>query len=1144
MSSISHIKEFFLSSWAINNRVTTYVLTVFVMIVGIWSFNTLPKENFPEIAIPMIYIGTPYPGNSPENIERNVTYHIEKELKSIKGVKKIKSQSIQDFSVVIVEFETNVEISEAKKEVKDAVDRSRSNLPNDLDHDPLVQDINLSEIPIMFINVSGDLPQAELKKYSEALEDEIETLPEIRRVDLLGLLEQEVQVNLDPIKMQANSISFGDVQQAIGSRDVLISGGNVNMGTRDYALNVSGKFDNVEEIGEVVLRNSSGQSVYLKDIADVRLDFKRADSYARLDGLPTISLNVIKKAGENLVSASDKINAILKDFQEHKVPKEIKDKFHIKISQDQSVMTNDMLNELLNSIVVGFILVVVVLMFFMSVRDSMFVGLSVPFASLIAFAVLPWIGFTLNLIVLFTFIFALGIIVDNAIVVVENTYRIYNSTRENIVEVAKKAAGEVILPVVSGTATTIAPFLPLAFWDGVVGEFMFFLPITIIITLIASLLVAYVMNPVFAVSFMKRDKEAKKMSIKGFLIVLGMIFGVGLLMLMGGSRVGFNIFLVTGIVMAFYRFLMVPVIKVFQEKGLPAIIEGYRRTLHWVMRGWRPYMVVGATFVTFIASFMFFGANPPKTVFFPESDPNYIYVYAQLPLGTEIEKTDQVTRQIERTVSEVLGPNNPIVKSVITNVSKGAGSPSDFNQSSLFPHKSRIQIEFVPYKERNGASTAELLSNMRTALKGIPGTIITVEKEENGPPTPKPINIEIKGEDFEEIKATASALKAHLDSLMARKQLNGVEGLNWDIELNKPELAVEVDYTKAGNLGMNVAQIGMAVRTAVFGTEVSKYRKGEDEYPIMVRLAEPYRNNVEMIQDMPISFMDMATGRFLSIPIRSVATVRDTISYGGINRLDLKKVITLSSNTLTDYNPNEVAMEVEARVREWQQAHARSLENISIDMAGEMKEQEETGAFLAGAMMTSVLLIFIVLVAQFNSIPVVLIVLSQIVLSIVGVLFGFGATQMDMSIVMVGIGFVSLAGMAVNNGIILLDFVQSQQKLGIRTRDAIVIGSSTRFTPILLTAGTTVLGLVPMAIGLNINFVSFFERLDPELFIGGDTADFWGPLSWTIIFGLCFSTIVTWVVVPAMYWLLWTNSIWFRRKYSRFTKRFSMFFLK
>ena len=1144
MSSISHIKEFFLSNWAIDNRVTTYVLTVIVMITGLWAFNTLPKENFPEIAIPMIYIGTPYPGNSPENIERNISYHIEKELKSIKGVKKIKSQSIQDFSVVIVEFETNVEISEAKKEVKDAVDRARSNLPNDLDMDPLVQDINLSEIPIMFINVSGDLPPAELKKYSESLQDMIETLPEIRRVDLLGLQEEEVQINLDPIKMQANSISFGDVQQAIGSRDVLISGGNVNVGTRDYTLNINGKFAAVEEIGNVVLRNNAGMSVYLKDIAEVKLDAKRAESYARLDGLPTISLNVIKKAGENLVSASDKINVLIKEFEETRIPKELKGKFHLKISSDQSYMTKNMLDDLLNTIIVGFILVTLILMFFMGVRDAMFVGLSVPFASLIAFVVLPWIGFTLNLVVLFTFIFALGIIVDNAIVVVENTYRIYNETREDIITVAKKAAGEVIIPVASGTATTIAPFLPLAFWEGVVGEFMFFLPITIIITLIASLLVAYVMNPVFAVTFMTREGEGRKMSTKGFFIVLGAMFVVGFLMLAGGSRTGFNTFLVAGIVISAYRFLMVPVIKIFQSRTLPWIIESYRKTLHWIMIGWRPHMVIVATFMIFIASFVFFGANPPKTVFFPESDPNFVYIYTQLPLGTEIEKTDAVTKDIEQIVYGVLGKDNPIVKSVITNVSKGAGSPSDFNQNSLFPHKSRIQIEFAPYKERNGVSTADLLSQIREAVKGVPGANITVEKEENGPPTPKPVNIEIKGEEFAQIQRVAADLKAHLEDLMARKKINGVEGLNWDIELNKPEIAVDIDHVKANSLGMNAAQVGMAVRTAVFGSEVSKYRKGEDEYPIMVRLAEPYRNNVEMIQDMPVSFMDMATGRFLSIPIRSVASLRDTFSFGGINRLDLKKVVTISSNVLVDFNPNEVALAVEEEVKKWKAANSRALDNVSIDMTGEKEEQEKTGAFLGAAMMISLLLIFLILVAQFNSIPIVAIIFSQIVLSIVGVLFGFGLTQMDMSIVMVGVGVVSLAGLVVNNGIILIDFVQSQQRLGIKTRNAIVKGSSTRFTPIILTAGTTVLGLIPMAVGMNINFESFFTTLDPQIFFGGDNADFWGPLSWTIIFGLGFSTIVTLVVVPAMYYVLWTSSIRISRRYRRFAKRFSVLFMK
>ena len=416
MKKVENIKEFFMSSWAIDKRVTTYVLTFLVTLVGILSFQSLPKENFPEIAIPMIYIGTPYPGNSPENIEKNISYHIEKELKSINGVKKIKSQSIQDFSIVIVEFETSVDIPEAKKEVKDAVDRAKSNLPSDLDADPLVQDINLSEIPIMYINVSADVPSETLKRYAEELQDEIETLSEIRRVDLLGIQDKEIQIDLDLFKMQANDITFDDVSNAIRQRDVLISGGNVEIGSKEYTLQIAGKFKQVEEIGQVILRNSRGMPVYLKDIASIRLIEKDPDSYSRLDGVPTTSLNVIKKAGENLVDAADKITVMVEEFKTKKLPAELRDKFNIKISADQSFQTKNMLNELTNTIVIGFLLVTLVLMFFMGIRDSMFVGLSVPLSSLIAFAILPWLGFTLNLVVLFTFIFALGIVVDLSLI--------------------------------------------------------------------------------------------------------------------------------------------------------------------------------------------------------------------------------------------------------------------------------------------------------------------------------------------------------------------------------------------------------------------------------------------------------------------------------------------------------------------------------------------------------------------------------------------------------------------------------------------------------------------------------------------------------------------------------------------------------
>ncbi len=717
----------------------------------------------------------------------------------------------------------------------------------------------------------------------------------------------------------------------------------------------------------------------------------------------------------------------------------------------------------------------------------------------------------------------------------------------SIARAAKVAAGEVILPVFAGTLTTMAPFLPLTFWEGVIGEFMFFLPITIIITLAASLLVAYVINPVFAVTFMKREEEEKKTSMKGFLIILGVIAISSLLLHLGGSHTGGNIFLIAGVLFALNRFVLNPMIKGFQGRVLPWLLKIYRNILRWSLRGWRPYFVLAATFGMLIFSFMFFGARPPKVVFFPEAEPNFMYIYTQLPVGTGIKKTNEVTMQLEDVVYDVLGKKNPVVKSVITNVAKGAGSPSDFNQSSVFPNKSRIQVEFVPFKERGGVSTAAILEDVRERLKTIPGAIITVEKEANGPPTAKPVNIEVKGDNFEDIIVQADLLRTYLDSLVteSRKKgygkLQGVEELKWDIEAGKPEMSVQVDYTKASDLGMNVAQVGLAFRTAVFGREVSKYRVGEDEYPIMVRLDKKYRNDIDALQDMSISYRDMSTGNFHSVPIRSIATLRDTSTFGGINRLDLKQVVTISSNVLTEYNANEVVAEVTKWMDKWKGENGAKLGDITVEMTGETKEQEETGRFLAGALATSGLLIFLILVFQFNSIPKVLIIFSQILLSIVGVLIGFAATQMDMSIVMVGVGVIALAGVVVNNGIILIDFFRMMMERGHKTRAAIIEGGATRFIPVILTAGSTVVGLLPLALAMNVNFGTLFSELNPHLFFGGDTAIFWGPLSWTIIFGLSFATIVTLIVVPVMFYLMHTTIIVQGRRVRRIKNKIGKF---
>ncbi len=1120
-------KEFFMSSWAIDNRVTTFVLTGIVVLLGIISFNSLPKENFPEISIPTIYIGTPYPGNTPENIEKNITYHIEKELKSIEGVKKIKSQSIQDFSVVIVEFETNVDIDEAKKDCQEAVDNSKSNLPTDLPADPFVQDIDLSQVPIMFINISADLSADILKEYSEDLQDKIEQLSEIRRVDLLGVQEKEVQVDIDLVKMQSKGIAMGDVANAISSRDVLISGGSVTIGQKDYSLQVDGKFKTVEEIRNVIVRNSRGAPTYLKDIADVNLAFKDVESYARLDGTPTISLSVIKKAGENLVDASDKIKQIVEDFRTNDIPVDFRDEFEFKISADQSYLTKNMLSDLTNTIIVGFILVTLVLMFFMGLQDSTFVGLSVPLSSLIAFIVLPWLGFTLNLVVLFTFIFALGIVVDNAIVVIENTYRILNSEEGGVVRAAKKAAGEVIVPVFAGTLTTMAPFLPLAFWEGIVGEFMFFLPITIIIILLASLLVAYVINPVFATTFMRKNEEKRGTSLRGFLIILGIVALFGVLLLLGGNGTGANIFFILGMLMVLFRFVLDPLIKLFQNRLIPWMVATYKKLLHWTMQEWHPYAVVLGTIFLLIFSFGFFASNPPKTVFFPEADPNFMYIYTQLAVGTEIETTNRVTLELEKIVNEAIGDDKKIVKSIISNVAKGAGSPQDFNQNSIYPNKSRIQVEFIPFKERGGISSRDILSRVRKELRdakrnnpSVPGdAVMVVEQEASGPPTAKPVNIEVRSEKFEKVQIASAALFEFLKIKVDSGIIEGVEELKTDLEIGKPEISFEMDEAKASELGMNYRQVGFDLRNAVFGREISQFRPYEDEYPIMIRLAKPYRESVDQLKEIQINYRDMSTGAFHAIPISAIAKVKRQESLGAINRLDLEKAITISSNVLADANANEVVADVIVWMDEWKAANPRLMDGVTVEMTGEVVEQAETSAFLGSALGASMILIFLILMFQFNSLAKVTIIFSQIIFSITGVLLGFATSGLDMSIVMVGVGIVALAGLVVNNGIILLDFIQMKQDEGLSLKDAIVEGGSTRFTPVILTASSTVLGLLPLSIGLNINFTTLFTEFDPQIYTGGDTAIFWGSLSLTIIFGLGFATIVTLVVVPVMYYL-------------------------
>ncbi len=1100
------------------NKTTVYLITFLVTIAGYFIFNGLPKEQFPEIVVPQIVVQTVYAGTTPVDIENLINKPLEKQLKSEKGVKSIKSNALQDVSVIIVEFDTDVEIPIAKERVKSAIDKAKRDLPKDLTQNPTAAEVNFSEFPIMNINLSGDFPLDKLKKYGEQLQDKIEAMTEITRVDIVGALNREIQINLDAAKMKSYGITFYDIQAAVQGENVNISGGELNVDNVRRSLRVAGEFKSMAQIQNVIIRSGQGATVRLGDVAEVTDSNAERQDFARLDNKSVVTLNVIKRGGENLVIASEKIEKVLEEFKKGEMPEGVK----IAITADQSERTKGDINDLINTVILGFIFVVLVLMFFMGVKDAIFVGLSVPLSALLAFYPLLLMGFTLNTMVLFAFLLGLGIVVDDAIVVIENSHRLFNKHKDlTIVEAVKLAASEVFVPVLSGTLTTIAPFFPLLFWDGLIGEFMKYLPYTLIFTLVASLIVAYVMNPIFAISFMRREEEEKKQkvnwaAIKVPLIVLGAVAALCYLISFGGNTLfrgaaNFTVFII--ILYIFNHFILTPkVIIPFQERLLPALKNNYKKLITWLIKGWRPaYAILSMVGLLFFTGFMM-SVVKPEVIFFPSAEPDYIYVYNVMPIGTDAVKTDRVTREIERRVFEVIKENKAekAINSVISNVGKNAGDPMLPDRSAT-PHKSKVTVAFVSKSDRGGLSSQELLNKVRTKLEGIPGTEISVQRENNGPPTGKPISIEIVGKEFDEM----IHIEKQVRDRIAAAGIKGIEELKSDLVTNKPEIIVNVDREKASREGISSSQVALAIRTALFGVEISKFRDTDEEYPIQLRLKQEDRNQVEKLLGMNITYRDMNMGGVLrNVPLASIADVSYTTTYSQINRKDNERIITLGSDVISPFNPTEVNTQIFDAI-----SGIKLPSGYSIKQGGEQEEQAKTGAFLVSAFGIALIMIYLILAAQFNSIIKPIIIFVTILLSLIGVMIGFMIAGKTFSVLMSGVGVIALAGIVVKNGILIIEFTDELLARGYNLKDAIIEAGATRLTPVLLTAASAVLGLIPLAFGLTVDFGAMFVDLNPVVHTGGDSAVFWNILAWTIIYGLTFSTILTLLIVPCMYYI-------------------------
>ncbi|MDA7570126.1 efflux RND transporter permease subunit [Flavobacteriaceae bacterium] len=1139
----SNTKEFLFSSWAIDHRTIIYVIMAIFFILGISSYFNMPRESFPEINDTKIFVNTIYPGNTAEDIERTVTDPLEEALKGVSNLVEIRSTSSEDFSVIVVEFDESISIDDAKQKVKDLADgiTSGADWPvfNNAKVEPNIFELDFSELqPILNISLIGDYPIEQLKVYAERLESRIEQLPEIKEVNIRGIQLFEVEVAVDIYKMTAAKVSFNDILGAISRENTTISSGNIVSGGQRRTIRLTGEIQDPQALKSFVVKTDNGP-VYLGDLAEISFKEKEKTSFARSFGKKAVLLDVIKRGGKNLVIASQQIKELVLVPQEIGLPSDLE----IKISNDQSNMTLNQVSELVNSIIFGVILVIVVLMFFLGFRNALFVGFAIPMSMFMSFMIMSALGYTLNTMVLFGLVMGLGMLVDNGIVVVENVYRLMEKEGMSRIAAAKAGIGEIAFPIIVSTATTIAAFLPLGAWPGLMGEFMIYFPITLSVVLGSSLIVAIFFNSMLVSQFMEISE--REISFKSLWRLTFFMGGLGIILLFGSPsvRVFGNLMILIPLLFWLYKFFIKKWATVFQNTFLVRLENGYRIFLSYALSGFKPYFFLGGTFLLLFASFALMGIFPPKVEFFPDNQPKQIFVFIEYPEGTAITKTNETTKKIEQEIFSVIerpqynkNGFNLLVESLVAQVGEGAGNPEiDAGNTNELPHKGRISLTMQEFKFREGTSSESLRKDIQKQLLGkFPGVSISVEKDANGPPAGYPITIEITGKNYLGLIQTAEKMKKHL----SRINVDGVEELKINVNKNKPGLELNIDRKKAGELGVSASQVGQLLRTSLFGSKAGVYKRDGDDYDINVRFNKDNRYDDNALFNQNIIFRDQATGKIREIPVSALIRKEKKNSFNAIKHRSLTRVVTLYSSVLAGYNANAVVDQVKGALTNYTLS-----DGDSFKFSGEIEEQEKNMAFLSNALATALGLILLLLVFQFNSISKPLIILLSIFLSFTGVFLGLIAFQMPFVILMTMMGIIALAGIVVNNGVVLLDYTQllidrksSSEKLAEGemlaknlATEAIVEGGTARLRPVILTAITTVLGLIPLAIGLNIDFFSLFSEWDPKIYIGGDNVIFWGPLAWTVIFGLTFATFLTLVIVPSTFSIVYSIKLWFKR---------------
>ena len=1012
---------------ALRRQSTVVALLIFIVVAGLYCYLTLPRESFPDITIPYVFVTTSYEGVAPEDVEELITIPIERKLKGLSDVEEIRSTSEEGLSQVAIKFLPKVDIDDALQKVRDKVDQAIADLPSDLPDDPVIEEVNLSDLPVIRVVLSGPFSLRRLKTFADELEDRIEAVPGVLDTELTGGLEREIHVEFDLDRVAAYNVPFSTLIDAVQRGNVNMPGGSMDIGPTKYLVRVPEDYKHPSDIFSIVAFVRGGKPVYLRDLAFIRDSHKDPLTRSRINGQRSVTLAVQKRSGENIIEVTDGVKRVVEEMRPLFPPA-----LRIDLTSDMAKDVNLMVADLENNIFSGLILVLTVIFVFIGGRSAVFVALAIPYSMLMTFLFLTGGDITLNMVVLFSLILALGMLVDNGIVIVENIYR-HMQEGQSRRTAAQLGTEEVAWPVITSTLTTLGAFFPLLFWPGIMGEFMHFLPMTLIFALSSSLFVAMVINPVLS---------ARYQSVKS----------------PGG--------------------------KGEDSKRLPLVKRVYVRILVWALEHRLMVILIACVLlIGSIASFALFGKG---TEFFPDVEPRRAYVYIKAPEGTNLDASDRLVAQAEKIASEYED-----IRYIIANVGSVGGDP--FSQGGTGTHLSRVALDFKDFHDRSRPSS-EIVKEIRgKVLASIKGAEVQVEKEEEGPPTGPPVNIEISGEDLMILGDLAARVRKEI------KDIPGLVDLKDNFVKGKPEIRVRVDKEKAALLGLDTFTIAFTVKAAINGVKVGVFREGKEEYDIVARLPERDRHSVESLRRLSISGPQGE-----AIPLTSVADVSLSSGVGAIMRLDQKRVVTVSGDA-SGRLANDIIRDIKVRLGnfDWPRGYAYRF-------TGEQQEQDKAERFLSKAFIAAIFLIFLVLITQFNSFTTPFIILTSVLLSLIGVFFGLLVTDMAFGIIMTGVGVISLAGVVVNNTIVLIDYYNQLRNKGLANREALVQTGLIRFRPVMLTAMTTILGLLPMATGVSFDFSKFAWN------IGGESSQWWGPMAVAVIFGLGVATMLTLVVVPVL----------------------------